>query len=312
MTARPARPHLIHLGNALVDVVATVAALPAAGGDVLASGLSAHVGGGFNLMAAAARQGVVGVDYAGAHGTGPLGDVVRAALRAEGIRLVAPPRPVDSAAVVVLVDAAGERTLVSSPTGVAGPTAVELSGVEPAAGDAVTVTGYGLLEPVSRAALLDWLPRLPPAVLVVLDPGPLAVAAQPGALAVVLERADWVSANAREAAELTGLAAPAAAAAELARRVRCGAVVRAGADGCVLAVAGERPRELPGVPVRQLDSTGAGDTHTGVFVAGLLAGRDPGAAARLANAAAAIAVTRAGPATAPTAAELAAFLAERR
>ena len=198
---------LVHLGNVLVDVVAAVPALPARGADVLATSLGATVGGGFNLMSAAARQGVP-VDYAGAHGTGPFGDLVRAALRRAGIAALCPPRPTDSAVVVVIVDGDGERTLLSSPVGVAGPTAAELAGVRPAAGDAVSLTGYGLLEPVSRAALLDWLPRLPAGVLVGLDPGPLAPSAQPAALAAVLARADWVSASAREAAELTGLADP--------------------------------------------------------------------------------------------------------
>ncbi len=299
---------VLHVGNALVDLVAAVPALPAAGRDVLATRMGAAVGGGFNLMVAAARQGVR-VDYAGAHGTGPFGDLVRAALAEAGIGLVQPrPRPTDSGVVVVLVDAAGERTLVSSVAAVSGPTVDELAAVHPVAGDAVSVTGYGLLEPVSREALLGWLPRLPAEVLVVLDPGPLAPTAQPGALVAALARADWVSASAREATEITGLTGPGAAAAALAARTRRGAVVRTGADGCVLAEAGADPLVVPAFPVRPVDTTGAGDAHTGVFLAGLLAGRDAPAAARTANAAAAFAVTRSGPATAPTQPELALFL----
>ena len=299
---------LVHLGNVLVDVVAAVPALPARGADVLATSLGATVGGGFNLMSAAARQGVP-VDYAGAHGTGPFADLVRAALAGAGIAALCPPRPTDSAVVVVIVDGDGERTLLSSPVGVAGPTAAELAGVRPAAGDVVSLTGYGLLEPASRAALLDWLPRLPVGVLVGVDPGPLAPAAQPAALHEVLARADWVSASAREAVELTGLADPERAAAALSGRTRRGALVRTGAAGCVLAEAGAAPLAVPGVAVRPVDTTGAGDTHTGVFLAALLSGQDAPAAARTANAAAAFAVTRRGPATAPTAAELTGFLA---
>jgi sugar/nucleoside kinase (ribokinase family) len=213
--------------------------------------------------------------------------------------------------VVVIVDDDGERTLLSSPIGVAGPTTAELAEVRPVPGDAVSLTGYGLLEPVSRAALLGWLRRLPAGVQVGLDPGPLAPAAQPAALATVLARADWVSASAREAAELTGLADPVPAAVALAGRTRRGALVRTGADGCVLAEAGVAPVVVPGLPVRSVDTTGAGDTHTGVFLAGLLSGRDPVAAAGTANAAAAFAVTRRGPATAPTADQLAEFLSDR-
>src|SRR5438067_4566455 len=70
---------LLHLGNVVVDVVLPVPALPPRGGDVLASQARTTAGGGFNVMSAAARQGLR-VSYAGAHGTGPFADLARAAL----------------------------------------------------------------------------------------------------------------------------------------------------------------------------------------------------------------------------------------
>jgi sugar/nucleoside kinase (ribokinase family) len=63
--------------------------------------------------------------------------------------------------------------------------------------------------------------------------------------------------------------------------------------------------------VTVVDTTGAGDTHSGVFLAGLAAGLPPEEAAGRANAAAALAVTRPGPATAPARAQLDAFLRAR-
>ncbi|HSK31841.1 MAG TPA: PfkB family carbohydrate kinase, partial [Propionicimonas sp.] len=83
---------LVHLGNAVVDLVLQVPSAPARGGDVLARTASELVGGGFNVMAAAARQGSP-VVYAGMHGTGPRGDQVRAALAAEGIEVLQPVLP---------------------------------------------------------------------------------------------------------------------------------------------------------------------------------------------------------------------------
>jgi sugar/nucleoside kinase (ribokinase family) len=302
------RSRLLHTGNVIVDLVARVPAMPSRGGDVLASSMGATVGGGFNLMAAAARQGQP-VSYAGAHGTGPFGDLARAAMRAAGIDVLQPPRLADTPVVMVIVDDGGERTLISSPAGVAGPTAAELAAVRPGPGDAVSVTGYGLLDPASRSGLVPWVRELPPEVLVVLDPGPLAASAEPAALVGLLERADWCTATAREASEITGVAEPRRAAAELARRTVRGAVVRTGAAGCVLAEVGEAPVVVPGVPVRAIDTTGAGDTHTGVFVAALLAGLPAADATRTANEAAAFAVTVPGSATAPTTAELAEFRA---
>ena len=61
---------LLHLGNVVVDVVLSVPALPEPGGDVLATGAQTAAGGGFNVMAAAARLGLA-VAYGGVVGTGP-------------------------------------------------------------------------------------------------------------------------------------------------------------------------------------------------------------------------------------------------
>ena len=71
------------------------------------------------------------------------------------------------------------------------------------------------------------------------------------------------------------------------------------------------PAHIPAPTVRAVDTTGAGDAHAGVFLAALADGLPPDAAARRANAAAALAVTRPGPATSPTRAELNAWLARR-
>ena len=66
-------------------------------------------------------------------------------------------------------------------------------------------------------------------------------------------------------------------------------------------------------PVKKtVDTTGAGDTFLGAFLAARDGGADPEAALRQASAAAAIQVTRPGAADAiPTAVEVAAFLQER-
>jgi sugar/nucleoside kinase (ribokinase family) len=130
----------------------------------------------------------------------------------------------------------------------------------------------------------------------------------------LLSRCDWLSSNQREAALLTGAGEPAEAAHLLiARTGRAGVIVRAGRSGCVLALRAAGPGAvslslIPAPAVVAVDTTGAGDAHAGVFLAGLAAGLRPAAAARRANAAAALAVTRAGPTESPTRAELAAFL----
>ena len=123
-------------------------------------------------------------------------------------------------------------------------------------------------------------------------------------LGPVQARCDWWSCNQREARLSTGAADPAEAARRLPAR---GVIVRAGAAGCVVAC-GDRISPVPAPKVDPVDTTGAGDTHSGVFLAALAGGLAPEDAARRANAAAALSITRTGPATAPTRAELDAWL----
>lgn len=290
---------LVHVGNVVVDLVATVAALPARGADVLAHDLVATAGGGFNVLAAAARQGLPAA-YAGPVGTGPFADIAVAALAAEGVAVLGRPRADDLGVVITVVDDGGERTFVTSPASIVGVTATELAALRPEPGDAVTVSGYELLHGPSRDALLPWLAALPASVTVVFDPGPLAPWSAPDAVTAVLDRADWCTANLAEATEITGHADPAAALAALGGRT--GAVVRSGAEGCWIATAAVAVH-VPGFAVDAVDTTGAGDAHTGAFLAALARDADPVDAARWANAAGALAVTRRGPATCPTLAE---------
>jgi sugar/nucleoside kinase (ribokinase family) len=301
---------LLHLGNVVVDVVLTVPALPERGGDVLASRAESTAGGGFNVMAAAARQGLRAA-YAGAHGTGPFGTMARAALAEEGIDVIQPAKTgLDTGFVLTIVEAGGERTFLTSRGAEATLTAGDLDPVRPAARDAVYLSGYSLVHDSNRAALLGWLARLGGGHLMFFDPGPLAGSIPPGALATVLGRADWLTCNAREAAILVGVADPRAAAAALARRSsRSRVLVRTGPDGCLIGRPDAGVVRVPGFHVNVLDTNGAGDAHSGAFIAALAAGAAEIAAARSANAAAALSVTRRGPATAPTREELASFLA---
>ena len=202
---------LLHLGNVVIDLVLDIPALPERGGDVLASRTELTPGGGFNVLAAAARLGLR-AGYAGGHGTGPLADLARAGLAAEGIEVLQPPKAgLDTGFVVSMVDAAGERTFVTSPGAEATLTTADLARVVAGPADAVYLSGYGLVHPANRAALLGWLARLGRGNVVFFDPGPLLRSIPPDALATAAHRADWVTLNAREAALLGGHSSAAAA-----------------------------------------------------------------------------------------------------
>lgn len=299
---------LLLAGEAIVDLVMRVPRLPGPGADLLADSAAVAVGGGFNVMAAAARQGMP-VRYAGGHGTGPWGDLVRAALAAEGIDVLrAPDRDRDTGFDVVFVQPDGERTFVTSLGAETHPGGWQQVRAVP--GDAVYLSGYGLVPSPATgydAGLGEWAAALADGVLLFADPGPLVADIPAATLNAVLSRCDWWSCNQREAALLTGSPDPVSAARQLLARTR-GVLVRSGPAGCVLATADAGTVTIPAPSVDVLDTTGAGDAHAGVFLAGLASGLDPYTAARRANAAAALAVTRDGPASAPAREELAAFL----
>ena len=309
---------LLHLGSVVIDVVLDVLALPSRGGDVLASATQVTAGGGFNVMVAARAQGLP-VGYAGAYGTGPFASLALAALREARVEVLQPPKAgIDTGFVVTVVDAGGERTFLTSRGAEATLRPADLAAVRAGPADAVYLSGYGLLDPAARPAILGWLDRLGEPNVVFFDPGPLVGTMPAGALDRVLGRADWVTCNAREAAVITGRDDPLAAARALVQASReghgrrGGVLVRTGPAGCVVGLASSpAPVPVPGFLVDAVDTNGAGDAHTGTFVAALARGADALDAARTANAAAALSVTRRGPATAPSAAELARFLAVR-
>ncbi len=284
------------LGSILVDVTVEVPALPERGGDMLATGARTVAGGGFNLAAAVARQGVRCV-YAAPHGTGRYGDLIRSALAAEDITVAAGPRPDnDSGFCVVLVEPDGERTFVTAPGVEATMAAGELAALALRDGDLVSVSGYDLVYPGSGPVLAAWLTTVPAEVRVVLDPGPLVLDIPR------LPDVDVLTLNQREARLLAQL--PDAAGPVLLEAVHDGprlTVLREGAAGCVATGGplGDAVVSIPAPRVEAVDTTGAGDAHTGVLLAALARGLDVRAALVKATEAAAVAVTRVGPAEAP-------------
>lgn len=108
------RSRLIFMGNVIVDLVMTVTAMPETGGDTIASSSQITAGGGFNVMVTAQRDGL-DVVFAGQYGTGPFGDVVRAALDSSGVEVLQPGLvEEESGYCLVLVDQSTERTFVTS------------------------------------------------------------------------------------------------------------------------------------------------------------------------------------------------------
>ncbi|MEO7268366.1 MAG: PfkB family carbohydrate kinase, partial [Knoellia sp.] len=157
--------------------------------------------------------------------------------------------------------------------------------------------------------LLEWLTGLPKDVEVVLDPGAIFAELEDDVREKMLAMTTVWTGNAEESEALTGEADIVVAAGKCIDHLPEGAVaiVRDGPEGCAVH-ADVETTDLDGYPQKPVDTNGAGDTHTGVLVACRAAGATWVDAARRANAGGAIKVTRRGPATAPTAVEIDAFL----
>jgi ribokinase len=288
---------ILTIGSVNIDHVHRVTALPGPGETVPDRGYARGLGGKGANQSLAARLAGAEVRHAGAIGAD--GDWCRARLAAAGID-VADLDTVEAATghAVILVDDAGENLIVVH-------------------GGANRALNVALVErAIGRAAAGDWLLLQNETNLVVeaaragraagLRVAYAAAPFDPAATAEVVPHVDLLAVNALEAAQLAGhlgtapetFGAPVLLITEGSRGARC------------WSGAGEIRQAA--FAVEPVDTTGAGDTFLGYFLAGLDGGLAVAEALRRAAAAAAIQVTRPGAAEAiPAAAEVDAFLAAR-
>ncbi len=285
----------------MIDVVMRIASVPERGSDILASEHLLATGGGYNAMSSFARQGFRAV-YAGKLGTGPFSEIARAALASDEIDVpIEPATNLDAGFCVALIDDEGERTFVTAGGAEGTLRAIDLEQLNPATGDVVLVSGYNVMYQGQAEIVLAWLLALPHDVVVAFDPSNRVDDIPIENLGAILLRADWTLCNEIEASSLGGEASSdESVTALLALTGRRGVVVRHGATGCTIARPGQAVIGVPGIPSEVVDTNGAGDTHSGVFLAELCRGTQVYEAALRANAAASMAIATLGPATCPT------------
>ncbi len=291
---------LVLLGSIIMDVIMTVPRLPERGGDMMASSAKFYPGGGFNVLAAARRMGMDAF-YGGLIGDGPMGDRIREHCLQEHISYLARDiTDADNGFVMALVEPDGERTFVTHSGIESQLKPRDLAALTLDIHDVVYVSGYDLLYPVSGPTILQFLRMQKGAVRVVFDPGPLILDIPTQYLEELTSRAWIVTANRRELMQWTNQESPENAMHYVLQYMpaKSWAVLRDGAVGAWLASAEQvyfaKSRETVAV-----DTTGAGDTHTGVLIACLSDQERPWQALWMANVAASLSVEQLGPATCP-------------
>ncbi|SJZ91936.1 PfkB family carbohydrate kinase [Consotaella salsifontis] len=305
-------PRLVQLSGVIVDVIYRVEEVPPPGGEAIVHGMTVAAGGGFNAMAAARRCGI-DVAFAGTLGTGPFADIAEAALASESIERLRPRlQGHDQGCCTVLVDRHGERSFIAASGADGLVSDDDLASLTLRPDDHLLLSGYALHYPGSREALTHWLENDGKGRRLVFDPCPIVSHLDSRARRAALDAALWVTANRAEGESLTGQSNPGAVAQALAkgRPADGGAILRDGANGCFLAPAGREAAHVPGFAVEPIDTNGAGDAHTGAFIAMLARGEPPLRAAAIANVCAALSTTREGPSTAPDLATVLAAMGE--
>jgi ribokinase len=285
---------ILVVGSVNTDLVIRVPRLPRPGETVLGGEFFEAAGGkGANQAVAAARLAREPVAFVAAVGDDAFGRRSLDNLRSENLVLnaVKVVAGMSSGVAQIVVDDRGENAIAvaSGANAALRPEDIDSLPQELIAGARVFLTCLETpLDTVARG--LERAKRA--GLLTVLNPAPAG--SLRGHLDV-LELVDVLTPNELEAAELAGADSDADPM-TLARQLRqCGArdcVITLGSQGCL--VAGDRIETIAGIQVTAVDSTAAGDAFNGALAVALAEGRGLSDAARWANRAAAIAVTRQG------------------
>ena len=305
-------PAIVVIGSLNADLVQQVARLPKPGETIFGGDLQTFSGGkGANQAFAAGRMGAR-ASMIGQVGGDGLAALLLDSLRSADVRTDAigtSDCSTGTAVIFVLPD--GENVIVIAP------------GANATVSPAVAADRLGALRPgdyllsqleipldTVQAALVAAKAR---GAATVLDPAP----ARP-LPAELLRHVDYLTPNETETLTLLGepdgtLDADGAVERAARRILALGpkaAVLKLGARGCLIATAEDTVR-VAGFKVDAVDTTAAGDTFNGAFATALADGRPAREAARFANAAAALSVTRPGAqSSVPTRREVESFLAE--
>ena len=281
---------VVIVGSLNSDIVVTAPRHPSPGETILGETVATFAGGkGANQAVAAARAGGT-VSMVGRVGADAAGTALTGGLRAEGIDVdhvgICQHDPSGTALIVVATDS-GENTIVV----VAGANA-KLRPVH--VQDAFAGRGAH-----NGGVLLAQLEVPLPSVLRALELGRdrkmttiLNAAPATAGLGSLLPLVDLLVVNEHELGVASGVEGMDAGVAKLLGLVPA-VIVTLGSDGALVTDRGGTDR-IAAHAVEPVDTTGAGDAFCGVLAAAIAAGLDLRAAARRANAAGALATTKAG------------------
>lgn len=303
---------IIGPGSSNCDLTGFAPHLPVAGETVMGSALNIGPGGkGANQMTAAARAGGEAV-FITRIGQDVFGEVLTRHFDAEGFNKTYISAPAGESTGTALIeidegDAQNRIIVIPAANGHVSPADVDAADADFAASDAVMAQLEIPLPTVLRAKELANTYGKP----FILNPAPFCPLSDEFLCGI-----DWFTPNETEASFFTGVEVHDADSAREAARVLLAkgvknAVITLGVNG-VYWTNGTDEVCVPGIRVKAVETTGAGDTFNGALAVAVAEGLDPLHALRFANAAAAISVTRLGAAkSAPRREEILAMVKEQ-
>jgi ribokinase len=292
------KPVVVVVGSLNMDFAVKTKRLPAAGETVFGSDFRMGPGGkGANQAVAAAKLGAasVAVRMIGRVGLDLFADHLKASLAGAGVDVSAvhASRSHPTGIAMISVDEAGQNSIVVASGANADLTVADVEAMRRVFRGA-TIAMFQLESPLATVAAALNLARKE-GLTTILDPAPAQELSRE-----LIESVDIITPNEVESEQF-----------DLVKPGAHTVVVKLGDRGCMAYRAGES-FHVPAFPVNAVDTTAAGDVFNAGLAIALAEGSPFPHALRFANAAAAISVTRRGAQTsAPSRAEVDAFLAER-
>jgi ribokinase len=291
--SRTPKPQILVIGSSNTDLIISAPRFPGPGETILGGAFTRAAGGkGANQAVAAARAGGA-VTFVARVGRDANGDEALRGFREAGVnvRHVIRDHAAPSGVAFIIVTRTGENciTVASGANDRLSPADVRR------ARSAFRRANVGLLQLESPIATVEAAVELATAAGLRLLLNPAPARALPRSL---LERVYLLTPNESEAERLTGMVvnterSAARAADKLLKTGVSNVVITMGSRGAFVAGNGVR-HMVRGLPVKAVDTTGAGDVFNGALAVAIAEGRPLLESARFANAAAACSVTRTG------------------
>ncbi|WP_072341807.1 PfkB family carbohydrate kinase [Actinomyces urinae] len=281
--------------------------LPERGSMIPARSALSSPGGGYLGMVAVANMGVV-TGMLSMLGTGPNSYMIRKDLEGNGVQVLTSEVMGDIGVSIQLVEDEGDNTVIVS-AGVESDLQLDqIEQIELEDGDVLLVHGSVISGGEAGQRFASWVNSIDPKVKVVLAPSPMIDTIESHLWEPMLQRADVLTMNLREAGLLPRILKQADPSRMLEDYLKpdCVQVTRMGSLGCQYreGVAGQL-KQVPAYATQSVDTSGVGNVHIAVMCGALVRGQDMHRALSMANAAGAVMVSHAYAFPVPTMREIA-------